>query len=252
MSDTEITVRIDDDDDDDAASERRIAAANKRGADARAEAARHRLETARLRTQAARDNVENALLTAQSEVSAAQTEYADAFERGDFDTAAKATARISEASSRRVLLANQREALARAPISSGDEFEDHLARFTEPTANWMRDHRDWVVDQRKSAKLTGAHHMALSEGLTPDTPAYFDFVEKTIGVRDGNSGRGSADHRTHVTSNGVYLTENEKKIAQDGTLVFNAGPRRGQPIGIQEMARRKSEMHKQGLYHRLA
>jgi hypothetical protein len=150
------------------------------------------------------------------------------------------------------------------PISSGDPLEDHFSKFTDRTAQWMREHKDWVTDPRKNAKVTGAHNFAVSEGLTPDTDEYFEFVEKMVGLRGGNGGSRSstnmrregpkydpADHRTHVTPDGVYLTENERKLATDGTLVFNAGPRRGQPIGIQEMARRKAEMAKQGMYNRI-
>jgi hypothetical protein len=264
MSDAEITVSIDGDDDDAAASERRIADANKRGADARAEVARTRLETARLRTQAAFDHVDNSLLTAQSELSAAQSQHANALESGDFDGVAKATARIAAAESQRVLLQNQRQVLERTPISSGDQFEDHLSRFTGPTAEWMRAHKDWVTDPRKSSKLQGAHHLAIGEGLEPDTDEYFEHVEKTIGLRGGGgngSGRGSRvaadinprDVRTHIRDGGrsVYLTDGEKKTATDGTLVWNYGPSKGKPIGVQEMARRKIELNKQQMYTRL-
>jgi len=257
-----ITVHVADDDDDAAASARRIAEIDAKAAASRSEAARSRLETARLRTQTARNNVENALLTVESQAAAAEAQYAQAFEAGDFDTAAKATARISEASSRRVLLETQKQAIEHASISSGDAFEDHVSQFTDRTAQWMRQHREWVEDPRKNSKLMGAHHMAVSEGLEPDTPAYFDHVERAIGLR-GGGGRSSThmqretpkynptDHRTHVTPDGVYLTENEKKIATDGTLVFNFGPNKGKAIGIHEMARRKSEMSKQGYYDRL-
>src|SRR5260370_373085 len=59
------------------------------------------------------------------------------------------------------------------------------------------------------------------------------------------------DDRADVKRNGVYLSEKEKKIATDGTLVWNYGPNKGKALGLQEMARRKAEMHKQGMYDRL-
>jgi hypothetical protein len=260
MADGEITVSIDDDDDD-AESSARIEAANRRSEASRAETARLRAETVRHRAEGARHQVDTALSTALTEISAAQASYSDAFERGDFATAGEATARIAAAESRKVLLENQRQALARMPMSTGDPVEDYCAGRTDPTATWLRAHPDWVTDSRKNAKLVGAHHSALGEGLEPDTSDYFEFVEKQIGLRGGGNGRSGssrasvgydpADHRTHVNSGSVYLTPNERKMATDGTLVHNSGPLRGKPLGLQEMARRKAEMAKQGMYHRL-
>ena len=39
--------------------------------------------------------------------------------------------------------------------------------------------------------------------------------------------------------------------ATDGTLTWNHGPKRGQPIGIAEFARRKAAMHAEGRYSQL-
>src|SRR5713101_7721851 len=260
MDQEEISVRIDDDV---ATSARQIAESDRQAAKYRGEAAKYRRETAALNIEAEKRAVDANWLTTKSELSAAEAALKEADELGDSDAKVAATRRIAAGEARRAMLENNAAALQRTPISSGDQFEDHLARFTEPTARWMREHRDWVEDPRRNAKLTGAHHLALSEGLEPDTDRYFEFVEKTIGVRSGNgSGRHNvqrtasksydpADHRTHVTDDGVYLTSNERKIATDGTLVWNHGPNRGKPLGLQEMARRKSELAKQGAYNRL-
>jgi hypothetical protein len=132
----------------------------------------------------------------------------------------------------------------------------------------MREHKDWVQDPRRNAKLVGAHHMAVGDGLEPDTPEYFAHVERQLGIRSGGgSSRGSGNERasmggavkinpgdfnSHVTDDGkVYLSENEKRIAQDGTLVHNFGPNKGKPIGVVEMARRKREQIKMGLHNRI-
>jgi hypothetical protein len=86
--------------------------------------------------------------------------------------------------------------------------------------------------------------------------------------RDGN-GRGepmrSAPARGSSggsgTSRDVHLTEGEVTNATDGTIVWNVGnkdrrgklltkddPRIGEPIGVEEMARRKRDMNKEGRY----
>lgn len=200
----------------------------------------------------------------QSEIAAGQAQHSRSLADGDFDEVAKATARIASAEAQRVLLENQRQAIERMPVSTGDPVEDFCAGRTEPTARWLRANPEWVTDPRKNAKLTGAHHLAIGEGLEPDTPAYFAKVEEVIGLR-GNSGnsRGGGsrvsmnvnrnDVSTHISDNGrqVFLTRGEKERATDGTLIWNYGPNKGKPIGVAEMARRKIELNKQQMYTRL-
>jgi hypothetical protein len=267
MDEGEIEIRIEGEESDAAAGSTtsRIAELNRQADADHARAARLNLQTAHLRREAEMRRVGNELLTVDSESKAAEAAYRNAREYGDTDAEVAATRRLSAAEARRNTLELQGQALERIPVSSGDAFEDHLSRFTDRTAQWMREHRDWVEDPKKNAKMVGAHHMAVGDGLEPDTPEYFAHVERQLGLRSGGNGSNRsgtnmrretpkydpADHRTHVTPDGVYLTENERKLATDGTLVFNTGPKRGQPIGLSEMARRKSEMAKNGMYNRI-
>lgn len=264
-------------------------------ADRRAQEARRAADDAVARASASETNsIDAGIAAAQAEASQAEADYAAAMEKGDFAAAAKAQRRIASAEAKAVRLDEAKSDLEarksagggedRAPARSSDPFEDHLTKFTPRTADWMRNHRDWVTDPRKSAKLTGAHHMAVGDGLTPDTDEYFEAVEKTLGLREaeapparngnGNEQRnpparrsappvapvnggagahssGAADNRGNV----VRLTKAEAASATDGTLVWNyddpSGKKRfkkGDPIGHQEMARRKQAMQNQGLY----
>jgi hypothetical protein len=153
------------------------------------------------------------------------------------------------------------EYLRRAPVTSGDPMEDRLSAFTDRTAAWFRSHPEYLSDSRQNSRVQAAHHFAVADGLTPDTDEYFAHCEKTLNLRGGNGNRGNgrssgggmrggmsdivpSDPRTHVQGNRVYLTENEKRIAQDGTLTWNYGPKKGQPLGLEEFSRRKAAMVK--------
>ena len=133
-------------------------------------------------------------------------------------------------------------------------------------------------DVRRANKLTAAHNDALAEGIDADTPAYFSHLESFIGPKQAEKTNGAGDgtrppnskRRSSVpvapvqassggTQGGgptVRLSKGEVEAATDGlTLVWNYDDpspqkkfRKGDPIGIQEMARRKLEMQKQGLY----
>jgi hypothetical protein len=141
------------------------------------------------------------------------------------------------------------------------------------------------ADNRRRAKLDAAHMDAISEGISPDTPEYFTHVESFLGIGKQQQTRqtnGDARQTTtttrrraavpvapvHQSAGGttgggpeVRLSPVEAKAAQDGTHVWAshdlaAGRIKdksqiGQPIGIQEFARRKHHMTKEGHYSRI-
>jgi hypothetical protein len=170
-----------------------------------------------------------------------------------------------------------------APSSPVDIVESYVANRSEPTAKWLREHKEYILDGRKNAKLTAGHHDAVAEGLTPDTAAYFEHVEKFIGIRkaeapvtegddvrrpgaeqpkkqaqravapvNGSAGSGGAVEKKIVT-----LRAFEAAAAVDGTHIWNyddpTGKKRfkkGDPIGVEEFARRKRAMEASGQYDR--
>ena len=160
IDDGDIRIVIDDEDGDGSSARRskRIEEMKRDTAVHEAEAARYRHEAAHYRTVTAQNKIASAIATTQSETQAAKSEYADAIESGDFGRASEATARIAAAEATRVRLQEHEQALQRAPAAQhADPVEAHIATKTEPTARWLRDHRDWVADPKKNAKLTAAH-----------------------------------------------------------------------------------------------
>jgi hypothetical protein len=282
MDDEPIHVIVEGEDDDAAGSSaQRIAALNRQADADRAYAARTRRETAQLQRDSALRKIDADRLTVESETKAAESAYRNAREFGDVDGEVAATKRLSAAQSRHHLLETQRSAVERAPISSGDPVEDSLAGYTEKTAAWLRSNPEYLTDPSKSAKARGAHFMAVSEGLDPDSPEYFEHCERTLGLRRGggrnNGARSSptvAPVRGDTGANSyggnsmrgqtVALTKGEVERANDGSVVWNVGntdsrgnvirhgdPRVGKPVGNSEYARRKIELSKQGYYERI-
>lgn len=272
------------------AAEQREAAAQREASQARQEAAQARQEAAQARTAATASNLDTittAIAASTAAIDAAKRDMRAAKEAGDFDAETDAQDRLTAS---RVDLRTydeakaNLEARAKAPQQQrpADPVEAYIQGRTEPTANWLRQHREFVVDPRKNQKLTAAHHDAVAEGLSPDTTEYFTHVEKFIGVRkeakevtEGdnvqrpgaakrpatrnvapvNGARGSGG--AVADNNEVHLSQGEAKSATDGTLVWNYDDpsgqkkfRKGDPIGIQEMARRKRSMGASGLYDR--
>jgi hypothetical protein len=236
-----------------------------------AESARHREATQHHMAAAARYRAEgehHRVVTALNQVDVqrlnAQAEYKEAVEAGDVDAQASAQSKMTEVEARRVRLLEHEQAIRNRPVAPADPVEAACVGRTEPTAKWLREHRDWVTDPKKNARLTSAHYDAEAEGLVPDTPEYFSHIEHKIGLND-NRARESGDRaaarpqmnvnpndpRTHVQNGSavVVMTKREKAAATDGTITWNYGPKRGQPIGITEFAKRKAAMHAEGRYN---
>jgi len=200
----------------------RVAKAEREAAHWNAETTRLRAEAHRNRVAAARMQVDAGLQTAAAEAEAARSAYKDSLDRGDFEAAAQVVEKLTEVEVRRRELQHHEQALARTPAVPADPVEAYCANRTEPTQRWLRAHREWVMDPAKNARLTAAHYDAVEEKLVPDTEAYFEFVERAIGLRDGGRRRveakyNPADVNTHARGSSVYLTPGEAERAVDGT-----------------------------------
>lgn len=236
-----------------------------------AEAAKAQARTSNL------DTITTALASANAEVEAAKRDVKIAGEAGDYEAQAAAYERLAGA---KALVLRYDEAKAdletRRPEPQqqrrpADPVEAYIAGRSEPTQQWLRSHTDYITDQKKNAKLNAAHHDAMAEGHAPDSDGYFAHVEKFLGMGETEKAESkpkrpaarvaaptsAANGTPSGGANEVRLTPGEARAATDGTLVWNwddTSPKKafkkGDPIGIKEMARRKQAMAKDGAYDR--
>jgi len=74
----------------------------------------------------------------------------------------------------------QYEAQLRTPV--GDKVEALASQLTPRSAEWVRNNPDVVNDERRAARLQRAHFDALDDGIKPDTPDYFNFLETRLNI----------------------------------------------------------------------
>ncbi len=219
--------------------------------------------------------ITTALEQAQSEMEQAKKDIRSAKDAGDGDAEVDAIDRLTTAKATYLRLDESKadaEAKKKAPPRQrGDPIEAYVEGRTEPTAQWLRAHPDFITDQKKNHKLTAAHYDAVGEGLVPDSRAYFDHVEQYLKLTEKAPIEAPQKKRseappvapTAATANGgsapsgneVRLTSGEARAAVDGTVVWTYNDPKGKfkkddPIGVQEYARRKHTMTKQGRYDR--
>lgn len=144
--------------------------------------------------------IESHISSAKSRAEDLKRQIKTANEMGDYDKAtdlqmeaAKVATRLlqyedaksdMEMDARRKKAERERQA-AEEPTRQprGDTFEDKIATLSEPTKAWLRKHPDCVTDDVRSAEAVAADARAKREGLRPDTPEYFAFIEERLGYR---------------------------------------------------------------------
>lgn len=165
-----------------------------------------------------------------------------------------------------------------APQTQADPVEAFISGRSAPTAKWLRDHPDDAralatnSDPRRAAKLNAADSDAVAEGFARDTPEYFKHVETFLGIIKPNGKTNGATQTQRRAASApvapvassaggvsggteVRLSKGEAASATDGTLQWNyddpSGQKRfkkGDPIGVQEFARRKLALKESGQY----
>lgn len=233
------------------------------------------------------DTVLSGIAAADAEAAAAEQAYVTAAEAGDFGAQARAQRAISGAEARKQRLleakddledaakrrprtektTDQQQPQRRAPA---DPVEHFTQGMSPKSAAWIRAHPECVTDQKMNARMLAAHNLAIAEDIAVDSSEYFKRIEagiKPTMVTKTEDGKGDGRRPSAPAAGGagaggglnggveVRLTKGEAASATDGTLVWNypdpSGQNRwqkGDPIGLAEMARRKHEGRKSGLY----
>lgn len=136
--------------------------------------------------------VSNAAETLERDIEIMTSNQAEAMRRGDHLSAAKIQREVSEASAQVQQLKNGLRAMEeerRKPIAPpsppppSDPVEAFVSQLaTEPSRKWVRDHPEYARDPRLTRKMIAAHELAVADGITPDTPQYFEAIEQTLRI----------------------------------------------------------------------
>jgi hypothetical protein len=234
------------------------------------EAARRRADTAEREARVATarvadsdlDSVTNAISMVEMQREKVKRQLKDAMEAGDFDGTVKAQEDLSEAITKLNALKegkNYIEQRKSDPVNV-DPQEAYIGKFTQRSQEYLRQHRELVTNENKNKRMIAAHYEAEAEGHKPDSEAYFQFLDNKLGYADAPKkapsrmpagapvSRGNGDIQSGGNGNIVKLSSGEARAATDGSIVWNAGANKGEPIGVKEYARRKSLMIKNGQY----
>src|SRR6266853_2024900 len=236
--------------------------AERRAADAEARARRNLddAETAR-RVAAAASNetvetrrtaIETALAASEAQMTTLESEYASAFEA--YSPRTQRWLRdhkeiVTNVTRRNEAMSAHHAALAQRYEPESDEYFAYLDR----KMGFTRSGRGSAEAEAIRADNEGRDRDDDRGGGAGDTNDVRGSKMRSAPARGSSGGGGN--------SRDIHLNEGEIAAATDGTVVWNAGnvdrrgrkiekndPRIGEPVGVEEYARRKRDMHKEGRY----
>ena len=155
--------------------------------------------------------VVNAIETTKREAEILEANLANAMSQGDFQASAKIQRMLAGNEAKLVQLETGKEAMdaeAKQPIRRmevpTDPVEALASQLSPRSASWVRAHPEYARDPRLQQRMMAAHNLAITgeSPLAPDTDAYFEHVEGTLGLR-----KAAEDDNVEVLSEASSATQ---------------------------------------------
>ena len=118
--------------------------------------------------------------------------YAEAMQNSDFETAAKIQRAMAGSETKLEQLKHGFEEMKKAPPKrvlpevpqpSAKEMLNQIIDSVSPaSADWLREHKSFIRDQNDINDMFRAHESAVQRGIAADTPEYFAFIERRMGI----------------------------------------------------------------------
>lgn len=136
--------------------------------------------------------VHTAIENLERDMDTMTTSYAEAMSSGEYERAAKIqramTANETKLEQLKYGYAEMQKAppqrqLPEAPAPSHQETLSQIIDSVTPeSARWLEENKSHIRDQNDIQDMFNAHNSAVSRGISPDTPQYFAFIERRLGI----------------------------------------------------------------------
>jgi len=145
--------------------------------------------------------VANAIETIKRDNEILTANYAESMRNGSFEEAARIQMALSQNSSNLKQLEDghvrmQEDARNKPtppaepqqPLKPEQQIDQIIGQVSKPSAQWLKENRDRFEDERTINKMFRAHGDAVDDGIDPDTPEYFRYIEKRLGFKQDENG----------------------------------------------------------------
>ena len=130
--------------------------------------------------------------------------YKEALSNGDHEAAADIQIKMAKNAAQELALEQGKSAyearMRETPKQSyqpntvvNDPVETFARQLSPLSANWVRQHPQYVTDQKLHQKMLAAHSLAMADGIAPDSDDYFRHVETTLRIENNQPVRTTQD-----------------------------------------------------------
>lgn len=135
--------------------------------------------------QAAEDKLESDKASAEASLKDLNRQYKEAYESGDSDKLIEINDKIMDVKLNvrrmddyKVQLQNYKDNIGKQQKTDVENQEV----YTKESKKWIDEHPEFNSSAAFREKAIRAHHAAVGEGIQPDTPDYFSFIDKKMGL----------------------------------------------------------------------
>jgi phage I-like protein len=139
---------------------------------------------------------------------------------------------------------------------NNDPVEQLASQLSAQSAAWVRAHPEYARDPRKTQEMVAAHNLVTARGHRPDTPEYFDNVEKILGVNSSHESplsSASDSYSNRVSPPAAPVTRSMTTSGQRTNIVRLSAEERemAQMMGMtpEDYARNKLALKRAGKIH---
>lgn len=186
-------------------SERGRLEAERRAQDAessRDQAQANRYTEAARRVAAQESSVTNAIAAKTAQIEQWKTQIAELWQEGKFHEAADLSVKAGAAQSQIDQLAGVKEQLAtertrieEAAKNPPQDRGDPLDHLPPKAREWARKHPEFFQNGQPNRKAVAAHHAALAEDIEQGSTAYFEFLDRHLGLVKPEAGDDGAQRQ---------------------------------------------------------
>lgn len=180
-----------------------------------------------------------------------------AMSENDYDKAAELQEAMAMNAARLLQLEQGKQAMEQRvknppPPEGQDLVESFASRLTPKSADWVRKNPQYVTDPRLNRRMIAAHELAVSDNIAVDTPEYFAFVEKTLGIQ-------KPEARAETSALSEASAPTKARSAPPSAPVSRSGTGTGTRSNVVRLTSAEAEMadmmgmtHKEYATHKLA
>jgi hypothetical protein len=145
--------------------------------------------------------VNNAIETIKRDNEILTSNYAEAMRSGDYETGARIQSTLNQNEANLKKLEDGRIRMEHevrnkpAPppppqqvLKPKQQIDQIIDQVSKPSAQWLKENRDHFDDERTINKMFRAHGDAVDDGIDPDTPEYFRYIESRLGIKRDEHG----------------------------------------------------------------